>query len=69
MKEKGFMPAVILLVICVACTALLAITNEVTFEARAEQREIQANADRLPCLRLRHRSILLTQVTIVHLSF
>ena len=45
--KKGFMPAVILLVICVACTALLAITNEVTFEARAEQREIQANADRL----------------------
>lgn len=40
-KEKlnsGYYPAVVLLVVCVICTALLSLTNELTLQAREDQK-------------------------------
>ncbi len=43
MKEKldqGFMPLLVLVIVCLISTALLSITNELTAEARARQEEL-----------------------------
>lgn len=45
--EKGPVPALILVLVCTACVALLALTASVTAEARADQAQRLANANKL----------------------
>ncbi len=44
--ERGVIPAVILTLICAACVALLAVTATVTEDARAEQEQLMADANK-----------------------
>lgn len=45
--EKGPVPALILVLVCAVCVSLLALTASVTAEARADQAERLANANKL----------------------
>lgn len=44
--ERGVMPVIILTLICAACVAILAVTATMTAEARAEQEQLMADANK-----------------------
>ncbi|MGI6506849.1 MAG: FMN-binding protein [Saccharofermentanales bacterium] len=44
--ERGVMPVIILTLICAACVAILAVTATITEDARAEQEQLMADANK-----------------------